>query len=750
MYLGDISFRWANDKDKKESQRLMKSIPGIKILVLGNHDIMAGDEYYTGCGFDYVYERVNWNNYVFTHKPIIMDFMPEDYLNIHGHMHNVREYNTTDGRRNINVYPLFFDNKPVTLDYILNHVDELIKDNKRSNWTNIGESSRADLPDSKFGIPEDRKFPLDSKKHVQSAIRLFGHAEESKKKDLAKRIKTAANSYDLRIPETTQVYKYLAESKINDEDIINIPPEVENIVFDMGNVLVSSDLLNTLKLDSRIPTEYAEDIYNAIIEHLFIERKMPNLFHETLPNVKEYFASLLPDHIKQYIDQIFDDLEPALYRYDYVDDLLTFLRSKGYHLYYLSNWDRFSYEVESNFFTPLISKFDGGLFSFETTCEKPSLTIYRNFLNKFNLIPSKCIFFDDKQENVDAAINCGFYSILFDHKTTAYKIMTNKPNIKNAIIPEDHKYKIPIFDDDGLKYINATRIRKWYVSDLKDLKDISLFVYDDLDLAISCSINDKDFEEDYFDHTNKHVYIVDEDNKAAYVGSIVVLRNKNWQWDIQIPVQLNGKNYIKQIDEWAMAACNPVIGITKPFVLKICNDSGGLINSTVYGLANDLIPDKCLVINENAQLEVVSGLFLRESLVEVYKFTGDQRNIKKIEEAYKTGKIVDNTYIYTSLTGKPMLTEDQIDFDESFEKVDFTKMKESILSTMATLKEGFLNSCDIPSMEVNISESYTDEYISLNKDQDGFFVRNKLSGKRSASVESKSYLTNKIIKSVLS
>jgi hypothetical protein len=246
------------------------------------------------------------------------------------------------------------------------------------------------------------------------------------------------------------------------------------------------------------------------------------------------------------------------------------------------------------------------------------------------------------------------------------------------------------------------------------------------------------------------VYIVDEDNKAAYVGSIVVLRNKNWQWDIQIPVQLNGKNYIKQIDEWAMAACNPVIGITKPFVLKICNDSGGLINSTVYGLANDLIPDKCLVINENAQLEVVSGLFLRESLVEVYKFTGDQRNIKKIEEAYKTGKIVDNTYIYTSLTGKPMLTEDQIDFDESFEKVDFTKMKESILSTMATLKEGFLNSCDIPSMEVNISESYTDEYISLNKDQDGFFVRNKLSGKRSASVESKSYLTNKIIKSVLS
>ena len=50
----------------------------------------------------------------------------------------------------------------------------------------MNETKRSNLPDSEFGIPEERKFPLDSEEHVRSAIKLFGHADESKKKQLAK------------------------------------------------------------------------------------------------------------------------------------------------------------------------------------------------------------------------------------------------------------------------------------------------------------------------------------------------------------------------------------------------------------------------------------------------------------------------------------------------------------------------------------------------------------------------------------
>ena len=89
--------------------------------------------------------------------------------------------------------------------------------------SDILESSRSVLVDDEFGIPEDRKYPLDTRQHVLSAIKLFGHAEEPKKKELAKRINKAAKKYNIKIPETTQCYKYLTESY----DIITESSEYE-------------------------------------------------------------------------------------------------------------------------------------------------------------------------------------------------------------------------------------------------------------------------------------------------------------------------------------------------------------------------------------------------------------------------------------------------------------------------------------------------------------------------------------------
>ena len=445
IYLGDISFRYANKEDQKESQKLMASIPGYKVLILGNHDIMLGQDYFTGCGFNYIYERLDWQNIVFTHKPIPMELMPEDYINIHGHIHNEKEYNTTDGKRNINVYPLWYDNKPTTLHYCITHKEKLIKDNSRSNMTNIGESSgyrdiedldinletsRAKLKDNQFGIPEDRKYPLDSKKHVLSAIKLFGHAEETKKKALAKRIKTAADKYKIKISKTSQVYKYLSESS------------------------------------------------NA--------------------------------------------------------------------------------------------------------------------------------------------------------------------NIKS------------------------------------------------------------------------------------------------------------------KVNEWSMAAVNPVTGITKPFILKMCNDCGGILNAKRYALATDLVSDKYLVINENANLEIVDALNLHNMVVEEYEFIGDIRLLKKIEEVYYSRKTVDNTFFYTTLTGKPMLTEDQIDFDSNFKKVDFIAMKEKSLSQLATLTESFNDIINESPMKVNVIPNNHSKkligdksYITIMNDTNGYYVFNTEKNIRSASVEHENFITKQMIESIL-
>ena len=83
----------------------------------------------------------------------------------------------------------------------------------------LTSKERKAIPQKSFGIPEDRKFPLDSEQHVRSAIHLFGHAEESKKHALAKRILSAAHKYGINVPEDTQVYKY-AHSAVKEDSVL--------------------------------------------------------------------------------------------------------------------------------------------------------------------------------------------------------------------------------------------------------------------------------------------------------------------------------------------------------------------------------------------------------------------------------------------------------------------------------------------------------------------------------------------------
>jgi len=102
----------------------------------------------------------------------------------------------------------------------------------------INESKRSELPDSAFGIPEDRKFPLDTAEHVKSAIHLFGHAEESKKKALAKRIKSAADKYDIKIKETSMVAKYLTEAESSFDSTVDAKAHIA-VIQKVMNVLIA-------------------------------------------------------------------------------------------------------------------------------------------------------------------------------------------------------------------------------------------------------------------------------------------------------------------------------------------------------------------------------------------------------------------------------------------------------------------------------------------------------------------------------
>ncbi len=79
------------------------------------------------------------------------------------------------------------------------------------NESKLSSKDRNKLEDNEFGIPEDRKFPLNDKNHVEQAIRMFGKADENKKESLAKRISKKAKEYNIDI-SNTKVNKYLNEA----------------------------------------------------------------------------------------------------------------------------------------------------------------------------------------------------------------------------------------------------------------------------------------------------------------------------------------------------------------------------------------------------------------------------------------------------------------------------------------------------------------------------------------------------------
>lgn len=756
IYLGDISFRWITEEDKKESMRIMSSLPGIKVLIAGNHDRMLGDEYCQGCGFKYIFDQYTWNNIIFTHRPINMTLYTDDYWNIHGHIHNLKKYNTTDGKKNINVYPMFYDNKPVTLDYILKHKEELVKDNCWNPNDILSETKRSELPDSAFGIPEDRKYPLDTEQHVRSAIKLFGHAEENKKKSLAKSIRSAAKKYDIRIPETTQCYKYLSEGGI--ESII--PDNIRAVVFDMDSVLVDFTTRKTIIQGLPIYNYLARKIYDFIEENLLhAQTKEKDLW--SVDQMKKYIKSIAPGDMVVHIDRVFELLQSAIYKYPYTDELIDTLKSKGYMIYYLSNWPRWSYELEEDFFRPLLDKFDGGLFSFESKYWKPQPEFYEELFNKYNLDPKNCIFFDDKYENVSAAEGFGMKGVLFNYKETPKLLLADNFNI-----PSNADNTILV--DTGLKLesVDLNKINWWYCSSKNnDNCPCKELFHKSLNDCIN-AIDSIEFNDD--NPIEKYVFICNGDNNdftCIPVGKIIVQHDRNFEWEIQYPLEYNNGIYVSVLNEWSMASCNPIQGITKPFICKLCNDSGSIISTKQYAFSPDIISDKYLVISENAQLEIIDANKFKDKFkdyyIEVYEFIGNKAYINKLNEAYKTGKIVDNTVFYTTLTGKPMLCEDQIDFDTNFKKVDFEYLKEDALSKLATMRDEFLEIKEYDTLWQPLIESnYTNKIpfinkynkygdISIKEDFDGYYFYSSLTNKRSSSVPTISSMSEAMIKSIL-
>ena len=94
---------------------------------------------------------------------------------------------------------------------------------------------------------------------------------------------------------------------------------------------------------------------------------------------------------------------------DGMPEIMKQLYEKGYEMYILSNAPTvFSAYKENFYFAPYIRGF---VFSADIRMVKPDRKIYRHLLEQFSLKAEECIFFDDREDNIEAARMCGMEAV---------------------------------------------------------------------------------------------------------------------------------------------------------------------------------------------------------------------------------------------------------------------------------------------------------------------------------------------------
>jgi len=189
---------------------------------------------------------------------------------------------------------------------------------------------------------------------------------------------------------------------------------IRTIIFDIGNVLAGFDwrsfyekqgfdesMLERLARATVLSEDWKEYDRGCVSDEGMLE-----LFVENDPEIENQIRSALAD------------FHGLVTHYDYSISWICELKQKGYQILVLSNFSEKALKEcwGSLDFLPYV---DGGILSFRDKLVKPMPEIYQLILSRYRLKAEECVFLDDTQANVDAAIKAGMHALRFVNRQQA-------------------------------------------------------------------------------------------------------------------------------------------------------------------------------------------------------------------------------------------------------------------------------------------------------------------------------------------
>ena len=185
-------------------------------------------------------------------------------------------------------------------------------------------------------------------------------------------------------------------------------PRIKNIVFDIGQVLLTFNPEQYLREQFNLSTGQIKDIAKETFRSsvwLDLDRgkisknEAAEIFSKKLPE----YSQVLVEGVLNW-EEILNPIEPN------IELLKEFNDSDAYEVYALSNFNDESYQVAKSEF-PFLNLFKGEIISGQVGYIKPEPEIYQLLLDRFELEPAETLFIDDSKENIEAAKEFGLRTI---------------------------------------------------------------------------------------------------------------------------------------------------------------------------------------------------------------------------------------------------------------------------------------------------------------------------------------------------